>query len=82
MEPKKLDKVSDGPSNQTRRQALMKFARYAAVAPTVMVLLHPHESAAGKHGGGRHGGRHGGRRGWRDWGWRGGRRKGGYRNPY
>jgi hypothetical protein len=38
----------DSPISQSRREALKKFGRYAAVAPTVMVLLEPRESYAGK----------------------------------
>jgi hypothetical protein len=38
----------DSPTSQSRREALKKFGRYAAVAPTVMVLLEPRESHAGK----------------------------------
>jgi hypothetical protein len=38
----------EGPTSQSRREALKKFGRYAAIAPTVMVLLEPRESHAGK----------------------------------
>jgi hypothetical protein len=38
----------DSPTSQGRREALKTFGRYAAVAPTVMVLLEPRESYAGK----------------------------------
>jgi hypothetical protein len=37
---------------QTRREALRKFGRYAAVAPMTMMLLEPHSASAthkGKH---------------------------------
>ena len=43
-----MDKVSDSPASQDRREALKKFGRYAALAPTVMVLLEPREGHAGK----------------------------------
>ena len=43
-----MGNLSDGPPSQSRREALKKFGRYAAVAPTVMVLLEPRESHAGK----------------------------------
>ena len=43
-----MDKTSDSPVSQSRREALKKFGRYAAVAPTVMVLLEPREGHAGK----------------------------------
>ena len=46
MEPRQLDEGSGGASNQSRREALMKFGRYAAMAPTVMVLLQPRVSLA------------------------------------
>jgi hypothetical protein len=52
------------PTSQSRREALKKFGRYAAVAPTVMVLLEPRESHAGKGRG-------------RGWGKGGKRRNGG-----
>jgi hypothetical protein len=38
----------ESPTSQSRREALKKFGRYAAVAPTVMVLLEPRESHARK----------------------------------
>jgi hypothetical protein len=38
----------ESPTSQSRREALKKFGRYAAAAPTVMVLLEPRESHAGK----------------------------------
>ena len=52
----------DGMINDSRREALKRFARYAAAAPATMVLLQPSESHAGpkkpkkpkKPGGGRH----------------------------
>jgi hypothetical protein len=34
--------------SQSRREALKRFGRYAAVAPTTMVLLEPRDSFAGK----------------------------------
>ena len=38
-----------GPAaDQSRREALKRFGRYAAAAPTAMVLLQPRESQAGK----------------------------------
>ena len=41
-----VEEVSDGLTNETRREALKRFARYAVVAPTVMVLLQPSEGHA------------------------------------
>ena len=57
-----MDEVSESlDASQSRREALKKFGRYAAAAPTAMVLLEPRESHAGRRkGGGR--GRKG--RGW------------------
>jgi hypothetical protein len=43
-----MGNLSDGSPSQSRREALKKFGRYAAVAPTVMVLLEPRESHARK----------------------------------
>jgi hypothetical protein len=43
-----MDEVSGSPASQSRREALKKFGRYAAAAPTAMVLLEPRESHAGK----------------------------------
>jgi hypothetical protein len=43
-----MGNFSERPTSQSRREALKKFGRYAAVAPTVMVLLEPRESHAGK----------------------------------
>jgi hypothetical protein len=40
--------VADGTTNQSRRETLKRFGRYAAVAPTAMMLLQPLESHAGK----------------------------------
>jgi hypothetical protein len=37
----------DGMIDDSRREALKRFARYAAVAPTTMILLQPSESHAG-----------------------------------
>ena len=42
------NKTSDSLASQSRREALKKFGRYAAVAPTAMVLLEPREGHAGK----------------------------------
>jgi len=39
---------ADGATNQSRREALKRFGRYAAAAPTAMLLLQPRESLAGK----------------------------------
>jgi hypothetical protein len=55
-----------GATNQSRREALKMFGRYAAAAPVAMVLLQPSESLAGK-GKGRgksRGKRKGKRKGW------------------
>jgi hypothetical protein len=43
-----IDEVSGSLTSQSRREALKKFGRYAAAAPTAMVLLQPRESHAGK----------------------------------
>jgi hypothetical protein len=48
-----VDEDSDRPVSQEKREALKKFARYAALAPTVVVLLQPHEGQAGRSRGGR-----------------------------
>ena len=53
-----MDEVSGRPASQSRREALKKFGRYAAAAPTAMVLLESRESHAGKRNG-RGGGRKG-----------------------
>jgi hypothetical protein len=37
----------DGMIDDSRREALKRFARYAAAAPATMVLLQPSESYAG-----------------------------------
>ena len=37
-----------GATDQSRREALKLFGRYAAAAPVAMVLLQPRESLAGK----------------------------------
>ncbi len=37
-----------GATNQSRRETLKMFGRYAAAAPVAMVLLQPSESLAGK----------------------------------
>ena len=39
---------ADVAPNQSRREALKKFGRYAAAAPAVMVLLEPRVGHAGK----------------------------------
>jgi hypothetical protein len=46
MEPRHSDQVSVGASDQSRREALKRFGRYAAMAPTAMVLLQPRDSLA------------------------------------
>jgi hypothetical protein len=51
MESIKVAEVSDGATNQSRREALKRFGRYAAAAPAAMVLLQPRASHAGKSGG-------------------------------
>ena len=43
-----VEEVSDGVTSETRREALKRFARYAAAAPTVMVLLQPSEGHAAR----------------------------------
>jgi hypothetical protein len=40
------DAAPDG-INDNRREALKRFARYAAIAPTTMILLQPSEGHAG-----------------------------------
>jgi hypothetical protein len=40
--------AADSPTNQTRREALKRFGRYAAAAPTVVVLLQPSVGHAGR----------------------------------
>jgi hypothetical protein len=45
--------VADTLANQSRREALKKFGRYAAAAPTAMILLQARESHAGKARGGK-----------------------------
>jgi hypothetical protein len=71
MEPSYTDQVSGGVGDQSRREALKRFGRYAAMAPTAMVLLQPRDSLAkpdkyGKGGKGYKGnnGYKGRRRGW------------------
>jgi hypothetical protein len=46
MRSMNMDGVSatDGTTIESRREALKKFGRYAAAAPTVMMLLQPVES--------------------------------------
>ncbi len=46
--PERMDSDSEKPVSQQRREALKKFGRYAALAPTVMVLLEPSEGHAGR----------------------------------
>ena len=46
MEPRHSDQVSGGGSDQSRREALLRFGRYAAMAPTAMVLPQPRDSLA------------------------------------
>ena len=41
----------DGETNQGRREALLKFGRFAAAAPAAMLLLQPRDSFAGKRKG-------------------------------
>jgi hypothetical protein len=60
MASTKLHQVSDGASHQSRREALKRFGRYAAIAPTAMILLQSRESLA--HGGWRRGWGRGGRK--------------------
>ena len=67
MKSIKVDEVSGGASNQSRREALKKFGRYAAAAPAAMILLQPRQSHARRrhgygrgHGWGRGRGREGG----------------------
>jgi hypothetical protein len=45
--------MADTVASQSRREALKKFGRYAAAAPTAMVLLQSRESHAGKKDRGR-----------------------------
>lgn len=42
--------VADDSANQSRREALRRFGRYAAAAPTAMILLEPREGAAAGKG--------------------------------
>ena len=48
MESMNLDErsVADGATDQSRREALKRFGRYAAVAPTAMLLLSPRSGHA------------------------------------
>jgi hypothetical protein len=41
---------ADSQINQSRREALKRFGRYAAAAPAAMVLLQSQESLAGPKG--------------------------------
>ena len=43
-----MGNLSESQASQSRREALKKFGRYAAAAPTVMVLLEPREGHARK----------------------------------
>jgi hypothetical protein len=47
METDKVEAPDGMTTDSRRREALKRFARYAAVAPTMMILLEPTESAAG-----------------------------------
>ena len=47
MEPIKKAEAAEPTTTQSRRDALRKFGRYAAVAPTAMVLLQSRPSHAG-----------------------------------
>ena len=40
--------VADGMASQSRREALKRFGRYAAAAPTAMILLQPRDGYAGR----------------------------------
>jgi hypothetical protein len=55
MTPTQPDEISmtDTLADQSRREALKKFGRYAAAAPAAMVLLQPRYSYAGKRRGGK-----------------------------
>lgn len=58
MDTVKLDDVAGGgAANRSRREALKKFGRYAAAAPTAMVLLQPRDGHAARKGNGRGNGR-------------------------
>ena len=48
MDTSRLDEVSRplGTADQSRREALKKFGRYAAAAPTAMVLLQSRDGFA------------------------------------
>jgi len=47
MDAVKLDEVSGGGgANRSRREALKKFGRYAAAAPTAMILLQARDGYA------------------------------------
>jgi len=47
-------------ADQSRREALKRFGRYAAAAPATMVLLQPRDGSAARRGGGGGNGRGGG----------------------
>jgi hypothetical protein len=53
MKSMRADQVSvaDDTTTQSRRETLKRFGRYAAVAPTAMMLLQPLESHAGRKAG-------------------------------
>jgi hypothetical protein len=53
-----------GPADQSRREALKVFGRYAAAAPAAMVLLQARESHAGKAKGRGKGRGKGKKKGW------------------
>jgi hypothetical protein len=74
MNAVKLDEVAEGRAvDQSRREALKRFGRYAAAAPTAMVLLQPRDGHAGSKGRGRSKGSNGRKRA---------RRRGGGESPY
>jgi hypothetical protein len=47
MGTRKVHEVPEGRADQSRREALKRFGRYAAAAPAAMILLQPHRSEAG-----------------------------------
>ena len=60
MDAVKLDETAaGGAANESRREALKRFGRYAAAAPTAMVLLQPRDGHAGSKGRGRRKGSNG-----------------------
>jgi hypothetical protein len=51
MEPPAVDKLMTRAAiNESRREALMRFGRYAAIAPATMLLLEPKGALAKKRG--------------------------------